>query len=298
MNQDATSPSIVESPSSPGMTQAAATLYRPQTLLWMAAITLLMIPLVTLVDAFVARWFNTQPLPSELSSTLDLTLVFSHGTGVFLILVGIILLAPRKRWDVPRLAALALGGGAVATIVKMFVLRPRPSLINWNAASHDTAWLWMFDWDLSQVASFDAGTRSFPSGNIATAVALTVGLWVLLPRGRWLFAAVCLGTTLQRMNCGSHYFSDILGGAGVGFLWSYVCFHPSLLGGVFDKIGPEQSPRRRREQRLAAAELRRRTAAQTEPAGGIEPLVELTPLGLHSPDPNRSESESGQRDAA
>ncbi len=244
----------------------ATTLYRPQTLLWMSAISLLMVPMLTLIDVPLARWFSTEPLPSEIESTLDLSLVFSHGTGVFLILVGIILLAPRKRWHVPRLAALALGASACATITKMFILRPRPELLDWNVATFDAAWLWAFDWNLSQVASFNAGTRAFPSGAIATAVALTVGLWVLFPRGRWLFGAVCLGTTVQRMYCGSHFLSDIAGGASAGLFWSYVCYHPKLLGGVFDKIGPEQSPRRRREQRRQELARKRRLADEAAAA--------------------------------
>lgn len=218
----------------------ATTLYRPTTLLYMAAIFFLLVPVLTLVDIPLARYFASDPFPSELRSTMELTLVFSHGTGVFLILLALLLMAPRRRWHVPRLAGLALGGGALATMAKMFVLRPRPQGLDLEHAGFETAWLWVFDWDLSQVTMFDASTRAFPSGNVVTATALTIGLWVTLPRGRPLFALVWCGVLLQRLQSGSHFPSDVCGGVAFGLLWAYVCFHPKLLGTLFDKLVPEK----------------------------------------------------------
>lgn len=223
----------------------AATLYRPTTLLYMGAMTLMLVPMLTLIDVPVARYFASSPLPREVTSTIELTLIFSHGTGVFLILVAILLLAPRIRWHVPRLATLAFGGGAVATIVKMFVLRPRVSMMQIDHASDESAWLWAFDWNLSQIAMFDAGTRAFPSGHVVTATAMAIGLSVLLPRGRILFAAIWLGVMIHRMQSSQHFLSDVCGGVAFGLLWSYVCFHPKLLGKLFDKMVPERNARRR-----------------------------------------------------
>ncbi len=232
-------------------TRAGLTLFRPSTLLWMSGIAFLTVPILTLVDVRTARWFESDPLPKELYDVLDLCRVYSHGSGVFMILLGLILMAPNRRWYVPRLAVLAMGGGAVATIMKMFVLRPRPTgLPSLNTATYDSAWLWEFDWRLSQVALFEADTRAFPSGNVATGIALSVGLWMVLPRGKWLFFAICVGTILQRLSSGAHFVSDLFGGAGCGLIWAYVCFHPKLLGNLFDKMEPETMPRRRR-RRLA-----------------------------------------------
>lgn len=220
--------------------------FRITALLWFAGMLLLSVPMVTLIDISVARWFAIDPLPREFRNGLELMQIFSHGSGVFLVLFGIFLMAPQCRWHLPRLATLAIGAGAIATLAKMFVLRPRPTGLNLDVASIDSAWLWAFDWSLSQVATFDASTRAFPSGNMATATALTVGLWIVLPRGRWLFAMICLGTVLQRLACGAHFPSDILGGAAFGLIWGYVCLHPRLLGNLFDKMQPESEPRRRR----------------------------------------------------
>lgn len=211
---------------------------------------MLLVPLLTLIDLPVARYFDGSPLPRDLDSALELSLVFSHGTGVFLILLSVILMAPRRRWHVARLATLALGGGAIATIAKMFVIRPRPNQMNLNFAGQESAWLWAFDWDLSQIASFDHATRAFPSGNVVTATALTIGLWIVLPRGRVLFATVWMGVLLQRLNAGSHFLSDVCGGVAFGLLWSYVCYHPRLLGSLLDKFAPE----RRRRPRFVPTE--------------------------------------------
>ena len=209
---------------------------------------LLTVPMVTLVDVPVARWFSDKPLARELEDALNLMQVVSHGSGIALIFVAIFLMAPHKRWQLPRLATLAMGAGAVATLAKMFVLRPRPNGLNLDAAHYDSAWLWAFDWNLSQVAAYDASTRAFPSGNVATAVALTVGLWVAIPRGRWLFVFICVGTVLQRLSCEAHFVSDLCGGIAFGLLWAYACMHPKFLGSVFDKMQPEKH-RRAREQR-------------------------------------------------
>ncbi len=226
--------------------EGAVASFRVSALLWFAGMLLLSVPMITLIDISVARWFSSDPLPREFRSGLELMQIFSHGSGVFLVLFGIFLMAPQCRWHLPRLATLAIGAGAIATLAKMFVLRPRPSGLNLDVASIDSAWLWAFDWTLSQVATFDASTRAFPSGNMATATALTVGLWMVLPRGRWLFAAICLGTGLQRLASMAHFPSDILGGAAFGLIWAFVCLHPRLLGNLFDKMQPESEPRRRR----------------------------------------------------
>ena len=131
-----------------------------------------------------------------------------------------------------------MGAGAVATLAKLFILRPRPSSLYLEATNYDYAWIWSIDWSLSQVATFDASTRAFPSASLATATAFTVGLWAVLPRIRWVFVLLCMGTMLQRTYGGAHFVSDLFGSASVGLGWAYVCFHPSLMGSMFDKIEP------------------------------------------------------------
>lgn len=214
-------------------------------LLWLSIISLLLVPMATLLDIPIARWCQSDALPQEVGKMLDLSLIYAHGSGIFLILFAILMMAPTKRWKMPRLATLALGSGAVATLVKMFVLRPRPNSLKLDLATNEYAWIWSFDWTLSRIAEYDAGMRAFPSGYLATATALTVGLWIVVPRGRPLFLAFCIGTMLQRMYCGSHFLSDLFGSAAVGLGWCYICYHPKLIGNVFDKMEAVQHPKRR-----------------------------------------------------
>ena len=220
--------------------------FRTTSLLWLAGIVLLSVPMVTLVDVSVARWFRQEPLPRELNELLEMTRVISHGGGVFLILLTLGLMSPERRWYIPRLGALAMGAGAISTLAKMFVLRPRPNGLNLNIATYDSAWLWAFDWELKQVATFDASTRAFPSSNMATAIALTVGLWVVIPRGRIVFMLLSFGAFLHCLQCGSHFPSDLVGGAAFGLTWAYACFHPRLLGSIFTQMEPKNGQRRRR----------------------------------------------------
>ena len=215
-------------------------------LLWLSCISMLLVPMATLLDIPIARWCHADLLPQEFSKMLNLSLIYAHGGGIFLIMVAILMMAPTKRWKMPRLATLALGSGAVATLVKMFVLRPRPNSLRLDLATSEHAWIWSFDWTLSRIAEYDAGMRAFPSGYLATATALTVGLWIVVPRGRPLFLAFCVGTMLQRMYCGSHFLSDLFGSAAVGLGWCYICYHPKLIGNVFDKMEAVQPPTRRR----------------------------------------------------
>ena len=219
--------------------------FRRVSLLWLALIALFMVPMATLVDVPIARWFSHGRLPAWLDSYFQGSVIYAHGTGIFIVLTGVILLSPKRRRYVPRVAALAMGAGAVATMIKGVVLRPRPSSLYLDGASGDYAWIWSFDWTLSHVATFDAASRAFPSATFATATAMTVGLWVVVPRARWIFVALCLGSLGQRVSCGAHFVSDLLGSASVGLAWAYVCFHPKLLGKVFDKMEPDSKTKYR-----------------------------------------------------
>ena len=224
---------------------AEAARFRLGTLLWFAAITLLLVPMATLLDIPIAKWFAEEPLPSWIGLTLEGLLFYAHGTGITLIFVALLIFAPSKRWHIPRLAVLAAGGGAISTLTKMFVLRPRPNSLMLSSATNDHAWIWSFDWTLSHVIDFEPSSRAFPSAYLATAAALTVGLWTLYPKARWIFATLCFGTLMQRLYCGSHFLSDLFGSAAIGLWWTYVCYHPSLMGSLFEKLESDEATEKR-----------------------------------------------------
>ncbi|MEL6894760.1 MAG: phosphatase PAP2 family protein, partial [Planctomycetota bacterium] len=195
-----------------------------------------LVPIVTIADASVSRWFAGKPLRGDIDDALQLTHSYSHGVGLLFITVLVLTLTPNRRWYVPRILTLSLGAGALATVLKMFVLRPRPNEVNLdfvNAAS-----IWTFDWSLQNITQYETAMRSFPCSHTATAIGLTVGLCVTFPRGRWLFPIFCLLSVLQRLQGGEHFASDLMGGAAVGFAWAFVCTHPELLGYQLSKLGP------------------------------------------------------------
>ena len=54
-------------------------------LLWLSIISLLLVPMATLLDVPIARWCHADHLPQEFSKMLDLSLIYAHGSGIFLI---------------------------------------------------------------------------------------------------------------------------------------------------------------------------------------------------------------------
>lgn len=274
---------------------AEAARFRLGTLLWFAGIALLLVPMATLLDIPIAKWFAGEPLPQWVGWILEGLLYYAHGTGITLILFGLLIFVPSKRWNIPRLAVLAAGGGAISTLTKMFVLRPRPNSLLLNNANNDHAWIWSFDWTLNYIADFEPSSRAFPSAYLATATALTVGLWTLFPRAKWLFATLCFGTLMQRIFCGSHFLSDLFGSAAIGLWWSYVCYHPSLMGSLFEKLESEDGVQRvsaLEESALQEGAVRRSAAVQM-PAQASQ--IGYPPDSDHSTEQDSQGSSDGVR---
>ena len=112
------------------------------------------------------------------------------------------------------LACVAFSGLA-ANGAKMLLARTRP-------------WAFDFQGDVWTTFGTDgcrwaAPAQSLPSGHTATAAGLALALMVLYPRGRGLFLMLVVLVACQRMECGAHYLSDVLGGAAVGCLTVACC---------------------------------------------------------------------------
>jgi membrane-associated phospholipid phosphatase len=137
---------------------------------------------------------------------------YGHGIGLTFVMLAIYLLDPRRRWALVRLAAMGLGAGLMADVVKLLVLRTRPHDFNFRGGVWDTFGGWLPLWHgLS-------GQQSMPSGHTALAVGLTLGLAWLYPRLRWLFVGLAVLVACQRIAGGAHYLSDTLVGASLGCL--------------------------------------------------------------------------------
>lgn len=222
--------------------------FRRASLLWFGGIMWISIVPMTLADVPLARWIHNFSWPAWSLKILDLMNFYGTAGGLTTIVLVLFFILRRRRWTIPRVAALAAGGGAVATIAKLFVLRPRPNALPINSSAYEYAWVWSFDPTLSRVASFEPAMRAFPSATLAMATALTVGLWAVVPRLRWIGLVCCLGTMLQRLQCNAHFASDLLGSAAVGLWWAYICFHPKLMGGIFDRLEDDSSTKLKNHQ--------------------------------------------------
>lgn len=171
-----------------------------------------------LIDIPVAVWAGEVRLPGDLKRVIRLAEVFGFGATVVLIILTAAVL-DRRTWRIGlRLAASALGAGIVADGVKLLVARQRPRFADIDSTTAlDTfsTWLPALNGD-AHSSAYGYEWQSFPSAHSATAAGLAVGLALLHPRGRWLFAAFAALACFQRIDAEAHYLSDCLAGAAIG----------------------------------------------------------------------------------
>jgi membrane-associated phospholipid phosphatase len=159
-------------------------------------------------DAAFARWGSQH---ADASSTKALKLLSVLGGYQFLVVACVAVAAMEYRRGkgkaVIALLLLVVGGQfAVANAVKLIVGRARP--------------------DLAQLTGFSGS--SFPSGHAAAAVASFSAFSLLLGRARSAkvkaaFVAITLGVSVgvaaSRVLLGVHWFTDVLGGMAIGWIW-------------------------------------------------------------------------------
>jgi len=199
------------------------------------ALALLALPAFAL-DISLARYVAQIKLPGDVRDLVRISEVFAHGLGVAMILITIMVLLPERRRHVLRLLACAAGSGCLALLIKNTVARRRPQSLNlqdWQGSVWSTFEGWA-PW-LSGEGTGGNQLQSFPSGHVATAVGLAVGLSFLWPRGRWLFASFAALAALQRIDCGAHFLSDTLAAAALGCLIGSLCTDRRSGGKCFDR---------------------------------------------------------------
>ena len=137
------------------------------------------------------------------------------GDGLTLVLLcvglwGIGYLRKKKVWQqagIDGIVAHALA--SIATqILKHLIGRPRPRFTHQDAFEYGPSW--------------QGGLDAFPSGHAAAAFAVATVLARYFPewRGLWYGGAIFVG--MARVARGSHFPTDVLGGAVLGFLIAYV----------------------------------------------------------------------------
>jgi undecaprenyl-diphosphatase len=141
------------------------------------------------------------------------------GQGWRLTAVSLLLLAGAWAFEKPTIKAVALQSliahgiaALLANGLKHLIGRPRPKFV------HSGDWQMAFSWA--------SGLDSFPSGHSAASFAVTTVLAIRFPFFGPLCIAVALFVGLSRVLRGSHFPTDVLGGAVIGVLSGFVAAAP------------------------------------------------------------------------
>jgi len=87
---------------------------------------------------------------------------------------------------------------AVGAVLKVLFGRARPELL-WQAQEYGFKWVHL-----------DHVHHSFPSGHTTTIMGLVFGLWIIMPRYRFVFLTLGVLVACSRVLLLQHYLSDIL----------------------------------------------------------------------------------------
>jgi membrane-associated phospholipid phosphatase len=141
------------------------------------------------------------------------------GKGESLVILSLVLLAvgyglKYPQWkDAGWQSLIAHGLAALsANILKHVIGRPRPKFMHAG------------NLELSPVTG--SGWDSFPSGHAAAAFAVATVLAARFPRAKWPLLAAAAAIAASRVVRGSHFLTDVAGGAALGCVMGMIAAHP------------------------------------------------------------------------
>jgi len=140
------------------------------------------------------------------------------GKGDSLVILSLILLAVgfglrQPQWkDAGWQTLIAHGLAALsANMLKQMIGRARPKFMHAGI-------------EFSPIGG--SGWDSFPSGHAAASIAVATVLAVKFPRVRWPVLALAVAIGASRIFRGSHYLTDVAGGAALGCVMGIIAAHP------------------------------------------------------------------------
>jgi membrane-associated phospholipid phosphatase len=157
-------------------------------------------------DRAVFLWFRQSAARGWTEDFSRAARQFGEPAGVAFVIAGIFLLdKQRKRFLVPLVAAVLLSSVASSNL-KLLVGRERPGVTAGATILRGP-----------RLPSSGDFNPSFPSGHTATAFALAYGLGQIYPSALRLFILYAVTCGLSRILNGSHFVSDVLVGAWLGW---------------------------------------------------------------------------------
>ena len=187
----------------------------PSSLVGAVPVTLIAMALLSIaaIDLPLAALAKGRSLPDGIDKLLEAGEHFGTFYGHVLIFLVIWAIDPAHRRSIVRIAAAAWSAGLAANIVKLCIARTRPKYFDFEslAAGHGF---------LGFAPGLPGGSRiqGFPSAHTATAVGFAIALAYVYPRGRTVFLLMAGIVGLQRIATSSHFASDVLVGAFVGWI--------------------------------------------------------------------------------
>ncbi|MFM7037966.1 MAG: phosphatase PAP2 family protein [Planctomycetaceae bacterium] len=155
--------------------------------------------------------------PDALLSGIARFEAFGHGIGTLLIVVTACIVGGLNRKQQGLLLLSAFGSGILASLVKVFFVRPRPFL--YLSGKADVLLSTVFhDGTFSGFVEHlgNSHLQSFPSAHTAAAFGLAAALGKVAPQGCWWWLFLASGCGLQRLSAQKHFASDVLFGAAIG----------------------------------------------------------------------------------
>ncbi len=168
---------------------------------------------VAFVDRPLAALISRDGVPDGLKKLLEAAEHFGTFYGHVLAFLLIALLDREHRRRLVRIGAAAWSAGLAANVVKLLVARTRPKYFDFDSLTAGAGFL-----GLAPGLAGGSRIQSFPSAHTATAVAFAIALSHAYPRGRAGFFILAGLVGLQRLATSSHFASDVLAGAIVGWI--------------------------------------------------------------------------------